>query len=99
MKGRRGGAGDLRSALGSLLRSTVEQMGAVKETLERQAQAQKVRLDAALLGRKRREALAELGRVAYDLAAQGRLGDLEDLPELGRALVAVEELDQEIENV
>ena len=65
------------------------------DVARRQARSQKQRLDTALLERRRRDALAELGENLYDLASRGEI-ELDELPELFRGVQAVEELDQEI---
>ncbi len=65
------------------------------DVARRQARTQKQRLDTALLERRRREALAELGESLYDLASRGEI-ELDELPELVRGVQAVDEIDQEI---
>ena len=68
--------GDLRNTLGSLMQSALEQMGVVREVVERGAQAQRTRYDSVRLDRRRRDALAALGEVIHRLAVRGHLGEL-----------------------
>ncbi|WP_428263530.1 hypothetical protein [Haliangium sp.] len=82
---------DLQGTLGSLLRSTLEQVGVVKDVVERQARSSLEQLDTVMTDRRRREALAGLGQVVWEMARDGRLGELAEVPEIA-ALVA--ELDQ-----
>lgn len=91
--GRRGrGASDLGGTLGSLLRSTWEQAGAVREVLERGARTGRARLDEALSDRKRAAALAELGAIVLELVRQGEI-ELDELPEIRQAVQALDRLD------
>ncbi len=91
--GRRGrGPSDLGGTLGSLLRSTWEQAGAVREVIERAAGTGKARLDEALGDRKRTTALAELGEIVLELVRQGEI-DLEELPEIRSAVKELERID------
>jgi hypothetical protein len=86
---------DLKGTLGTLIRTTINQVGAMTDVARRQARTQKQRLDTALLERRRREALAELGENLYDLATRGEI-ELDELPELVRGVQAVDLIDQEI---
>src|SRR3990170_8292957 len=96
-KGRdRSNRDDLRGTLGSLIRSTIDQVGAVREAVERGARNQRVWIDGALLQRKYREALAELGEAVYELAAAGELGDLADHPELASRLDEIQAIDERL---
>lgn len=88
--GRRGGPSDLKSTLGSLLRTTLDQVGAVKDVVEQQARGRGGLIDQALGQRKRRDALAELGEKVYRLSRQGQLGELALDPEIGMAIAQVE---------
>jgi hypothetical protein len=91
--GRRGrGASDLGGTLGSLLRSTLEQAGAVREAFERSARTGRARIDEALSDRKRANALAELGEIVLELVRQGEL-DLEELPEIRDSVNALDRID------
>jgi hypothetical protein len=91
--GRRGrGASDLGGTLGSLLRSTLEQAGAVREAFERSARTGRARIDEALSDRKRANALAELGEIVLELVRQGEL-DLEELPEIRASVNALDRID------
>jgi len=65
------------------------------DVARRQARSQKQRLDTALLDRRRRDALADLGENLYELAASGEI-ELEELPELAQGVRDVEEIDRQI---
>jgi hypothetical protein len=93
--GRRGAPPDLKGTLGTLIRTTINQVGAMTDVARRQARTQKQRLDTALLDRRRREALADLGETLYELATAGEI-ELDELPELARAVQEVEEIDRRI---
>lgn len=84
---------DLPGALGSLLRTALEQVGVVREVVERQARSSRVRFDSVLWQRKRRDALARLGEIVYELAADGHLGDLGDMPEIAEIVAEIEALE------
>jgi hypothetical protein len=86
---------DLKGTLGTLIRTTINQVGAMTDVARRQARSQKQRLDSALLERRRREALADLGENLYDLASRGEI-ELDELPELVTGVQAVDAIDQEI---
>jgi hypothetical protein len=72
-----------------LLRS----VGAVKDAAVRGAEAQRVWIDGALLGRKRRDVLAELGEKIYEGVVSGALRDLEGHPELAELIAEIDDLD------
>jgi hypothetical protein len=92
---RRGrGASDFGGTLGSLLRTTWAQAGAVREVLERSARTGRARLDEALGDRRRAAALAELGETVLDLVRRGEL-DLDELPEIRDTVDALDRLDAE----
>jgi hypothetical protein len=96
--GRRGrGASDLGGTLGSLLRNTWAQAGAVREVLERGARSGRARLDEALGDRRRTAALAELGDIVLGLVRQGEI-DLEELPEIRDTVELLERLDADSED-
>jgi hypothetical protein len=94
--GRRPAPPDLKGTLGTLLRTTLHQVGAVTEAARQKARSQRVRLDGALLERRRQAALAALGELVYELAVSGQLGDLEEMPELARALDDIEAVEQRL---
>ena len=93
--GRRGVPPDLKGTLGTLLRTTINQVGALSDVARRSALTQKQRLDGALLERRRREALADLGEVLYQLLKSGEI-ELDELPELVQAAEEIEELERRI---
>ncbi|HLU66193.1 MAG TPA: hypothetical protein VKZ63_07945 [Kofleriaceae bacterium] len=93
--GRRGVPPDLKGTLGTLLRTTINQVGAVTDVARRSAATQKQRLDGALLERRRREVLADLGVQLVQLVQSGEI-ELGDLPELTRHVEEVADLDRRI---
>jgi hypothetical protein len=84
---RRGGfrTPELRGTLGTLLRTT-------REVLERGAREGRERLDEALSGRRRNDALAELGEIVLDLVRRGEI-DVAELPEARDAIAHLDEID------
>ncbi len=99
-RGRRtrgGGALDIQGTLGTLLRTTLHQMGVVKDAVERQARSSLGQLDTAKLQRQRREALARLGEVVWDLACSGELGELAERSEVTAVLDELHELEASAE--
>jgi hypothetical protein len=91
---------ELKGTLGTLLRTTLQQAGVVRdvarEALERGAREGKSRLDNfrsdLRSSRQRQEALAELGEIVLDLIRRGEI-DLAELPEARDVLAHIEELD------
>lgn len=96
--GRRGGPPDLKSTLGSLLRTTLDQVGAVKDVVEQQARSRGGIIDQALVQRRRKDVLAKLGESVYRLAQRGELGELALDPEIGMALAELDELQHQDEH-
>ncbi len=86
---------DLKGTLGTLIRTTINQVGAMTDAARRQARSQKQRLDTALLEARRREALANLGEILYELSEKGEI-DIDELPELATAVQEVAEIDRRI---
>jgi len=86
----------LRGTLGTLLRTTLQQVGVVRDVVERQARSSRSRLDSALLQRKHRDTLLSLGEAVYNLAVSGELGDLEEFPEIMECLAELESLEAQI---
>ena len=68
----------------------------VRDVVERGARSSRSRLDGALLQRKHRDTMLELGEAVYELAVAGELGDLEDFPEITACLVGLEEIEEQI---
>jgi hypothetical protein len=87
---------DLKNTLGSLLRTTLEHAGALKDAALREAKSTRSWLDAALAERRRKDLLAQLGQITHDLAARGELGDLEEFPEIADVIAAIDELDEQL---
>jgi hypothetical protein len=97
---RRGGFSppELRGTLGTLLRTTLQQAGVVREALERGAREGRSRLGDLTSdlrsSRRRTEALAELGEIVLELVRRGEI-DVEELPEARNVIEHLEELDAE----
>ncbi len=95
---RRGGFSppELRGTLGTLLRTTLQQAGVVREALERGAREGRSRLDGLRTdlrsSRRRTEALAELGEIVLDLIQRGEI-DVDELPEARPIIEHIAELD------
>jgi hypothetical protein len=91
---RRGGfrPPELRGTLGTLLRTTLAQAGGLRSALERGAREGRARLDDALAGRRRTDALAELGEIVLDLIRRGEI-ELDQLPEARELVAHLDELD------
>ena len=90
---RRGGfRPELKGTLGTLLRTTLAQAGAVREVLQRGAREGRSRFDDVMAGRRRQEALAELGEVVLDLIRRGEI-DPAELPEVRNIVAHLDELD------
>ncbi|CAN5903330.1 hypothetical protein BH11MYX2_BH11MYX2_22610 [soil metagenome] len=90
---RRGfGPPDLRGTLGTLVRSALQQVTGVRETLERGARSGKSRIDDYRSGQRRRDMLADLGEVVLDLVRRGEI-DAEQLPEARTVLRELDRLD------
>ena len=83
---------ELRGTLGTLLRTTLQQAGVVREVLERGAREGRSRLDEALSSRRRNDALAQLGELVLDLIRRGEI-DLAELPEAEELVRQLDELD------
>src|SRR5688500_17298681 len=92
---RRGGGfrpPELRGTLGSLLRTTLEQASAVRDALERGARSGRSRLDEVRSGRRRRDALADLGETVLDLIRRRQI-DPGALPEARDLVRLLDDLD------
>lgn len=94
--GRWGGPPDVKGTLGTLLRTTLYQVSAVKDAALREAKNRRGWLDTAVLQRRRKEALASLGEAMLQLSRAGALGELAEVPEVQQALADVDELDAQI---
>jgi hypothetical protein len=91
----KGKGGDLRDQLGSFLKGALSQLDSVREVVVQKANAGRIQLDVAMMRRRRREVLADLGEVAARLAVEGKLSE-DDFPEIGPALAQLEALDEKI---
>jgi hypothetical protein len=97
---KRGGGGfrppEIRGTLGTLLRTTLQQAGAVRDAardvLERGAREGRSRLDEARSNRRRHDALAELGEVVLQLIRDGEI-DVAELPEAAEIVRHLDDLD------
>jgi hypothetical protein len=88
---RRGGfrPPELRGTLGTLLRTTLEQAGVVRDAISRGARS---RFDEARSHRRRQDALASLGELVLDLIRRGEI-DLAELPEAQDLVQLLDDLD------
>jgi hypothetical protein len=87
--------GDLRDQLGTFLKGALSQLDSVREVVVQKASAGRIQLDVAMMRRRRREVLADLGEVVARLAVEGKLRE-DDFPEIGSALAQLEALDEKI---
>jgi hypothetical protein len=90
---RRGGFGppELRGTLGTLFRTTT---GVVRDVFQRGAREGRARLDDVRTGRRRQDALGELGELVLDLIRRGEI-DLAELPEARDLVRQLDELDHD----
>ncbi|HVV85793.1 MAG TPA: hypothetical protein VHE35_22195, partial [Kofleriaceae bacterium] len=94
-RGRSRGSGlPLGGTLGSLVRTTLAQAGAVKDVLERGAREGKARLDDARRERRREQALARLGEAVLDALRAGDGQELLERADVADALSDVEDLER-----
>lgn len=84
---------ELRGTLGTLLRTTLAQAGAVREVLQRGAREGRARLDEVRTERRRDHALAELGELVIELIDRGEAPELADHPDVIAALESIAELE------
>lgn len=89
---------DLKNTLGSFLRTTLDQVGVVKDAVERQTRSQ---IDHLLLQRRRKEALTALGeelvtRHKQGILGQKILGELAMDPIVARRLHEIEDIDAQL---
>jgi hypothetical protein len=93
---RRGGGGfrtpELKGTLGTLLRSTLHQAGAVADAARDALGQGRARLDDARAARRRTDALAELGEIVLELVRKGEI-DLGELPEAREVIRQLDDLD------
>jgi hypothetical protein len=87
--------GDLTSQLGSLLRSTWKQLDPARELIAQKAREGKRELDLALLRRRQKAALADLGAAVLELVESGKLDEGEH-PELSSPLARLSALADQI---
>jgi len=90
------GSSDLTSQIGSILRTTLQQLDTVGKVVVQKGKAGKIQFDLTMLRRKRKDALAALGEATARLAVEGRLPD-DEFPELSRGLADLEAVDERIE--
>ncbi len=88
---------DVSGTLGTLLRTTLHQVGVVKDAAVRSASRSRERLDEAMLERKRRDTLAALGEVVYELIVEGDAADLEEVDEIRSLVSDLEHLDARLD--
>ena len=87
--------GDLKRQFGAFMRTAVRGIDSVREVVVKKSREGKIQIDVAMLKRKRREALADLGAAVAELAAAGKITE-DDFPTLGGPLSALEALDERI---
>jgi hypothetical protein len=85
----------LKNTLGYLLRTTLAQAGTFRALLEREARSSRSWFEAAMQARRKKDLLADLGAVTYDLARSGELGDLEEYPEIADRVGRITRLAEE----
>jgi hypothetical protein len=84
---------NIQGTLGTLLRTTLHQMGVVKDAVERQARSSLSQLDAVMLQRRQREMLARLGEVIWERARNGELVELAEHGEIAAIFDELAELE------
>ena len=89
---------DLGGTLGSLVRSTIEGAGAVRNVLERGAREGRAKLDEVRRTRKLSDAYAALGELVYQKARDGRGLDFEDDRDVLDALATIEDVEAQTES-
>lgn len=80
---RRGGPPNLKGALGSIFRTTLEQVGVVKDAALQQTRGSSGLVDQALASRRRRDAMTKLGEAIYERWRAGDLAELGLDPDIG----------------
>ncbi len=89
-----------KGTLGTLLRTTIQQAGVVRDALERGAREGRSRLDDfrsdLRSSRRRQEALSELGEIVLELIRRGEI-DLAELPEAQSIVDHLDQLDADAE--
>ncbi len=91
------GGPKVKGTLGTLLRTTMHQVGVVKDAAVRQARTQRVWIDGAVLARRRKDLLAQIGE---RVVARVRAGDAEvalSWPELLEDIDELDALEAELE--
>ncbi len=81
-----------RGTLGTLIRTTLQQAGVVREAIVNGAREGRSRLDDVRAGRRRQEALAELGEIVLGLIRDGEI-DVGELPEAKELVRHLDEID------
>jgi hypothetical protein len=95
-RGRRSGSNgplNIQGTLGTLLRTTLHQMGVVKEAVERQARSSLSHLDSAMGQRRERETLARLCELVWERARNGELVELAEHAEIAAIFDELAELE------
>jgi hypothetical protein len=87
--------GDLKDQLGSFVKGALAQLETVREVVVQKSRVGKIQLDVAMMRRRRKEILAELGEAVAKLAADGRVSE-EDFPELSSSLAQLDAIDEKI---
>jgi hypothetical protein len=92
---KRPGPGEITSQLGSFLRTTWKQLDPVKDFVVQKSGEARREIDLALVRRKRKQAMAELGEATFKLVEAGRIDDGE-FPELSDALARLSEIEEQL---
>jgi hypothetical protein len=93
------GGPNVKGTLGTLLRTTMHQVGVVKDAAVRQARTQRVWIDSAVLARRRRDLLAQIGE---QLVERIRGGDEAELamryPEIAAQIDELDALEADLDD-
>lgn len=86
---------DLKKGFGAFVRTAMQGLDSVQKVVVQKSKAGRIQIDVAMLRRKRKDALADLGAAVAELAASGKLRE-DQYPELSGPLSALEALDERI---
>jgi hypothetical protein len=86
---------DLKKTFGAFVRTALQGLETARDVVVQKSKAGKVQLDLAMLKRKRRDVLADLGEAVARLAEAGKI-DEETYPEISAPLSALEAIDERI---
>ncbi len=86
----------VKGTLGTLLRTTMHQVGVVRDAARETARTQRVWIDSAMLARRRRELLADIGAKVVDRVRAGGFAERARFPELTKPLDELDALEEEL---